>query len=628
MITNINSEGLDDNYLNLILNRSTRGVGDLAMALRAIELTRLKYPTCNISLISNYPDLLNNHPAIDNLYKVNRTQKLDSSGVFVDLTIKHDYSKTKHEMFCNAISNELMKYGYQGFTWDGKPQRLWVTRELKQWAIEFVNRYSSGKIPIGIFWRSEQSFKNWYNMVDLVNLLLDSNKFSVFCFDKSLVFPGNKQAVNIVGYSLDKVVAIISCLELLISPDTSGVHLAGGVDTPVLGIFGPTDPTKLIGMYKDSQWLDIDCKYHPCWFSKKCFDQKCLKNITAPMVFDKVRTIFPNAVEYKRGIPLFWGLPNKLPNPEQKRHLIARFIGLGDVGMLMFALEEYREKFKNDHITFLTSPGSAALFNGHKDIVDRIVYTNFRHHAEDRPVKLPIDTKLFDIVHNLVNKVDFGDIAHTKNRVDNFANLLGVEVDPDRPVRFLKIAEFERDWFLTKVLADRYYDKIIACQLDSNGIARRWPYKYWQDLAWLVYKEYGSEVLVVFLSARQHPRMYLPPNVIDLSCQTNIRQFITSIALSDLLVCCDTSGLHIGGRCEDVRVLLLCGSTGIADDGKHAHANYYSGVDIVESSLSCSPCWDFQLNNCSNKVNFPVCMHRMKPKKVFNRVREMLYESD
>ena len=66
----------------------------------------------------------------------------------------------------------------------------------------------------------------------------------------------------------------------------------------------------------------------------------------------------------------------------------------------------------------------------------------------------------------------------------------------------------------------------------------------------------------------------------------------------------------------------------IADDGKHAHASYYSNVDIVESSLSCSPCWDFQHSNCSDKPNYPICMYRMKPKRVFNRVREMLYGED
>jgi ADP-heptose:LPS heptosyltransferase len=317
-----------------------------------------------------------------------------------------------------------------------------------------------------------------------------------------------------------------------------------------------------------------------------------------------------------------WDLPDKEPLAGQDTHLIVRFRGIGDVGMTIFGLESLREKYPDDHITYLTSPESAALFCGQKGLVDKVIPMIYKHHALPDTVPIPIDISDYKHVYNLMNAVDFGDIAHIKPRADNFADLLSVTVDRQRPVRELIVSDTEQEAMRIRLgHKDDIMTWFIACQLDADGLPRRWFLDHWIKLSCLFLNVFPKTKLI-FLG-RDRVNQVLPGNVINLSGQTTVREFITAISLSELLICTDSSGLHIGGRLP-ISVLGIIGSTGKADNGEYAHTNYYHNVSYVESKRHCSPCWDWQHHTCRNRRHYPVCLWKISPKSIMELAYQIL----
>jgi heptosyltransferase I len=84
----------------------------------------------------------------------------------------------------------------------------------------------------------------------------------------------------------------LACLyrqaRLVITTDTGPMHLAAAVGTPVVALFGPTDPCRT-GPYGDGHTVirkELRCS--PC-FRKKCKTNECMKEISVEEVFEAIR---------------------------------------------------------------------------------------------------------------------------------------------------------------------------------------------------------------------------------------------------------------------------------------------------------------------------------------------------
>lgn len=320
-----------------------------------------------------------------------------------------------------------------------------------------------------------------------------------------------------------------------------------------------------------------------------------------------------------------WGLPNEYPQEGQIQVLFARFKGLGDVLMSWFALEEYRQQFPDKYIAYLTSPQAASLFCGQQGLVNRILYTKYEHDAKKGIVPLPIVARQYTEVYNMINQVDFGEIAYIKPRADNFADLLGVKIKstydeatekyiPEVPIRQLQISSEEI--IQARKLIEWNFDKRIAVlQLNSNGKPRQWF--YWNKLAKKFIKD-GYKVIYMSTDTKD-AYMKAPRGVINLSCKTNIREYIAILGLAHILVCVDTSALHIGARLENLKVFPLFGST-----GAWAHSKYYQNTYPIEGQALCAPCWDWQLDCCDTQKDRLICMKRITADMVMDRIKETL----
>jgi len=95
-------------------------------------------------------------------------------------------------------------------------------------------------------------------------------------------------SVNLAGRTtLRDLAQLYQKAALLITTDSGPMHLAAAMKTPVVALFGPTDPQRT-GPYGDGHIVvrrELPCS--PC-FSKTCETKRCMRDITVEEVFEAV----------------------------------------------------------------------------------------------------------------------------------------------------------------------------------------------------------------------------------------------------------------------------------------------------------------------------------------------------
>jgi ADP-heptose:LPS heptosyltransferase len=71
-------------------------------------------------------------------------------------------------------------------------------------------------------------------------------------------------AVDVSGIGLDEAAAVLAGCDLLVSGDTGPMHLAHAVGTPIVAIFGPSDPRRYAPRDVHDQIVRIDLPCAPC----------------------------------------------------------------------------------------------------------------------------------------------------------------------------------------------------------------------------------------------------------------------------------------------------------------------------------------------------------------------------
>lgn len=101
------------------------------------------------------------------------------------------------------------------------------------------------------------------------------------------------QTINLCGETnLKELVALIEGAKAVVSNDSGPMHIAAALKKPLVALFGPTDPSKT-GPYgwqknKDMKVIMRGVSCSPC-FKKRCKKPLCMIEISAEMVFDKLR---------------------------------------------------------------------------------------------------------------------------------------------------------------------------------------------------------------------------------------------------------------------------------------------------------------------------------------------------
>ena len=100
---------------------------------------------------------------------------------------------------------------------------------------------------------------------------------------------GAGDVVNGVGQtSLREVIAVMERATVAIGPDTGPMHIASAVGTPVVALFGATNPARSGPWGWHHLVVRGDAPCAPCYLSRCPIGQLCMERITPAMVMERV----------------------------------------------------------------------------------------------------------------------------------------------------------------------------------------------------------------------------------------------------------------------------------------------------------------------------------------------------
>jgi len=212
------------------------------------------------------------------------------SGLFLNEKIPEDMNK-------HAVERYLDFPRYLGAKIDSARFILPFNKEAETRAQILLGKYNLGdKIFIAInpiaYWETKLwSNEKFAHLADLIN-----NKLQM-----KVVFTGsekepiekitslmNTESINLGGQTtLLDLASLYKEARIVITTDSGPMHLAAAVETPVIALFGPTDPART-GPYGAGHTIirtELPCS--PC-FLKKCSTKKCMEDVSPQQVFAAV----------------------------------------------------------------------------------------------------------------------------------------------------------------------------------------------------------------------------------------------------------------------------------------------------------------------------------------------------
>jgi len=177
---------------------------------------------------------------------------------------------------------------------------FWNNNCEKKWRHLFENkRPYSNQIYIGVNPGGDRANKRWaaHKFAILGDKLTEKFNAKVIL----LAGPGEEEiawqiekkmrngVVNLAGkLDLNELTYIISKFDLLVTNDSGPMHIAAGVKTPLVAIFGPQTPI-IAGPYTSEKLCRVIYKDVDCWPCNKnnCVHPICLDLITPDEVYDK-----------------------------------------------------------------------------------------------------------------------------------------------------------------------------------------------------------------------------------------------------------------------------------------------------------------------------------------------------
>lgn len=106
---------------------------------------------------------------------------------------------------------------------------------------------------------------------------------------EKFVSVSKSKPINLVGKtSLLELASLIKRCDIFITADSAPMHIAAGMQTPLVTLFGPTDPKRHLPPAKDLYLIKKDFKCMPC-YKRRCINPKCMNEITPEEVLSVIR---------------------------------------------------------------------------------------------------------------------------------------------------------------------------------------------------------------------------------------------------------------------------------------------------------------------------------------------------
>lgn len=561
-----------------------------------------------VYVASNYPEIFQENPFVRGV-SLEDIGKHEGARI-VDVTKELIATKDKYLELCNA-------FGVMPHYLDA-PKIYLNTRE-KVRAKEFGNLYDGTKI--GIIVGSRNHAKNWGHTDHLIKYLA-KKKHNIFIFDisQSNNLLG-KNIIHVTEKNLRNFIIRLSAMDIVISPDSGGAHIAGALEIPVLVIC----PKHFVDLYQKytSCYLIEGTPFNINNYQLPIDDYDSFGEAIKKQIYNK--TIGAITKQAKQSIldvsvsRVLAGIEqilseHKRPKKDNESIAIVRMRGIGDIILSLPAVKNYKDLYPETKITYITDSSLKPLLDN-CPYINNVIGVKYKHETFGYPI-LPsgVDYSKYDQVYNLINKVDFEPDSYSIKRIDMFANLLDIdELNLDCKWQIAIPDQWKREaWDLVKSIDDSV-ERFISFQVDSQGLSRMWALNRQKSL---IDKLTKRGLKIVLMSDKRYE--ILNDKVINLTGKMTLNQYFGMIAISSLVIGADSSAMHIAGMLG-VQGFGLFGS--IDPDLRISH---YNSITPIISKLHCVPCNDWQTRSCGHEKCCPRCINEIPIRLIEAKIRKRM----
>ena len=250
---------LSDDTEEIIFYRDEAGLGDLVTTLGAVQDVHQAYPNARKTYVARQPisDVFKHHPAIDSILQVWELTETDFPIIkFGNPCPAADYEgETVPHVDKDRI--ELFKVATSLGNSNTKP-KLHLTESEISFGRKFV-----GDLKVGVVYKSSAKWRDYPQMSELI-VGLDARGIEPIIIDDTTTINTYK---NTNGMSIRQICSVINALDVIVTPDTGWMHVAGALEKKLVTLFGSIDPKYRTGMY-NSVDLVGSCPHNlqPCWY--------------------------------------------------------------------------------------------------------------------------------------------------------------------------------------------------------------------------------------------------------------------------------------------------------------------------------------------------------------------------
>jgi lipopolysaccharide heptosyltransferase II len=344
---------LDKNQIKKILCIKPRGIGDIVLSTIILENLHGYFPDVKIDYLTEHfaVQALENNPLVNKVLSMKKKE--------FPLFVANRIRKEKYDMILDLWSNPRsaqitflsgvryrVGYNYRGRRYaynilvnpesnnqhaaednlsflnaidvpiKSKAIHYNVSNEDDEWAKDFikdsfyVNTYVIGILPSGGWPSKRCDASKWVEIGKKIN-----NNFNV----QFLILwgPGDEEDANFINQNLSpdcvlapetnvkQLSALINNCDLIIANDSGPMHIAGVLEVPTLGIFGPTNPAAHRPYSENSDYVIKDDLH--CIICNKLicpYNHECMLELSTYEVLFKVKKLLkidnPEKVDAKK----------------------------------------------------------------------------------------------------------------------------------------------------------------------------------------------------------------------------------------------------------------------------------------------------------------------------------------
>jgi len=608
------------------------------------------------------------HPFIDKV--LNSTQELPRDAKMVLNITESDKCPSIRSLIAGGRVNasrlfcDSARVEGKSVVYDGRGPKLYLTEEEKG-RVYFI-RNSIKKRKIGVQVKGGHWWKTYPHLKKLVGLLRDMDDVQVFLtHDSNAPFKDNG-IITLSALPYRDLMVWLGAMDLFIGLDSGPTHLSAAIGTRTYGIYGPTDPKEILGMYGAhvtwNKFAAVRCTRERCWL-RPCKKLLCLRALNPWVIMGDVKSILkenyvnprirPEAspiirLEPQRGaiarttaqrLPLRETivLPASVeaiepqvthfPTTETNTQNIAimRLDGMGGTATLSDHVKKLHEK-TGDKVTLITR-GYEILFeeNPHVQSVINIGMRDWREASLVYRGQFDAMAELRFCLGKWYSpngnfKQDFTEFEAIFDEFPTGFNVLrehGIHhVQLANKTLGLPYEDIETELFVDEAFEGLDGDFVLI----NNGVdvihGSMRQTKCWEG--WNDFVSHMEEIQVVQVGMLSDPPV---EGVVDVRGQTNLKQLIYLIKKAKGIVVGEGGIMHLSAAVKHPKTIILGGPT-------QGCLFEYPGHIWITSHV-CGFCW-YDTNDwyekCPKDCN-AVCMKTILPQRVADITMEVLSEN-